>query len=163
METTRIALSVMLLLTVAGIYAFLQWKRRSAEKHEYHRRRPLNTYEQAMYWRLVNMLPQHVILAQVAMNRCIATQGKSSDLFANQHLDFVVCTKSMKVVAAIEIADESRPASDYRKKMDELKEEALEMAGIRLLKCSSRSLLTEAYIAMEFNNHSSLMFTRIAA
>jgi hypothetical protein len=158
-----IAMLVLTALGTLGAYLFIRYSRRGpAERSEYARRRPLNTHEQALYWRLVKTLPDHVILAQVAMKRCIASRGPNAEILARESLDFVVCNKSMRMVAAIEIEDNAHARSEYREKVREIKEEALDAAGIRLITCSSQSLLSEAYISMEFNNHSSLMARLVA-
>ncbi len=153
---------IVIALGISGACYFYWTRRRAVEQSDYARRRPLNTHEQTLYWRLVNTLPEHVVLAQVAMKRCIATRGPNAEMISRESLDFVICDKSMRMIAAIEIEDDTRPASEYREKIEQIKEEALEVAGIRLIKCTPKSLLSEAYISMEFNNHSSLMARMVA-
>ena len=147
---------IVLLTLVAGMY-----RHRLASSVQvptrYARRRPLNAHEQVLYWRLAGALPDHVVLAQVSMMRCVGVRGPDVRVLAFENIDFVVCTKTMHIMAAIEITDDNRPLSEYRRKVQQVKEDALEAAGIRLIKCTAQTLLSEDYIAMEFNQHTSLI------
>lgn len=147
---------IILLTLVAGIY---RYKLESSVQipTRYARRRPLNSHEQILYWRLADALPNHVVLAQVSMMRCVGVRGPNARVLALENIDFVVCTKTMHIMAAIEITDENRPLNEYRRKVQQIKEDALEAAGIRLIKCTEQTLLSEDYIAMEFNQHTSLI------
>ncbi|HYD80173.1 MAG TPA: DUF2726 domain-containing protein [Paucimonas sp.] len=150
MEPAKAALIIFSLLAIGAVVAYLKSRKSPDDHHAYVRRRPMKSYEQALYWRLVKTLPEHVVLAQVAMKKCVSTKGPNAAALAHESLDFVICNKAMRILAVIEIEDESRPMSDYRQKVEQLKEEALDAAGINLIKCSPTGLLSEAYIAMEF-------------
>ena len=124
----------------------------------------MGTAEQAMYWRLVKSLPDHVVLAKVALNRCVGVKGPAFDILSRESLDFVICNKAMQIIAAIELEDQNAP-SESRQNADQMKENALDIVGIKLLKWSASPLPSEAYITMEFNNNhnNSISMTRLAA
>lgn len=160
MDYLRLVLVLVLLLSIAAAL-FVYWKsQRVTEEASYACRRPLKSYEQALYWRLVKTLPDHVILAQITMNRCVTIRGPHAATLAKESLDFVICNSAMRILAVIEIEDESRPITDQRQKIELLKEQALNVAGIKVVKCSPKSLLSEGYITMEFNSEP---VTRLAA
>src|SRR5690348_5568166 len=73
MEIDHLALLLLLLSAVTAIgAAIVSFRMRSADNAEdpaFARRRPLKSCEQALYWRLIKTLPEHVILAQIAMSR----------------------------------------------------------------------------------------------
>jgi hypothetical protein len=154
--TTISSVLLTLMVLVAGIYHFKP-KHVARNSTRYARRRPLNSHEQILYWRLAGTLPEHVVLAQVSMMRCVGARGPNIRILARENIDFVVCNKSMHIMAAIEIIDDNCPISEYRQKVRQLKEDALDAAGIRLIKCTPQTLLSEDYIAMEFNQHTNLL------
>jgi hypothetical protein len=160
MEILKFALILAGAIVVAGIMFMYARSRKAAKESAYVPRRPLKSYEQTLYWRLVKALPDHAVLAQICMNRCVAVKGRNAATLARENLDFVICNKALRILAVIEIEDESRPLTDHRRNIEWLKEEALDAAGIRLIKCSPTSLPSEAYIAMEFGNDS---ISRLAA
>jgi hypothetical protein len=140
------------LVTASAAFAYARMKNASIAQIEYARRCPLKSCEQTLYWRLAKMLPNHVVLVQFPMSRCVSIKGANAASLARESLDFVICSRSMRIIAVIEIEDESRGLSDHRLKIEWLKEEALAGAGIRLIKCSPTGLLSEGYIAMELNS-----------
>lgn len=90
----------------------------------------LRVPEQDMYRRLVAALPEHVVLAQVAFSQMLTVEGGSRDKnfrkfgTARQKVaDFVICDKSFKVVAVVEL-DDSTHSSAKDEKRDEIIREA---------------------------------------
>jgi hypothetical protein len=147
---------ITLLILAAAIYHY-RLEPAGQIPTRYARRRPLNSHEQVLYWRLAGILPEHVVLAQVSMLRCIGARGPNARVLAFEKIDFIVCTKAMHIMAAIEITDENSLLNEYRQKVQQIKEDALDAANIRLIKCTAQALLSEDYIAMEFNQHTSLI------
>ncbi len=99
---------------------------------------PLTEPEQALYWRLREACPEHVILAQVALSQILrAKRGPSRqrtfNRFSQLVADFVVCTKGFEVVAIIELDDRSHDKPS-RAATDARKGEVLAAAGYRLLR-----------------------------
>jgi len=73
-------------------------------------RPPLSEYEQMMYARLVSVFPPsaYVVLAQVSLTALL--EGKTfaaRSAFSGKRADFVLMTKSMKVLAVIGLDDAS--------------------------------------------------------
>lgn len=162
MDMTRIVLLILAMLALGAFLVHMKIKKDSVKESVYARRRPLNSYEQAMYWRLIKALPDRIILAQVAMNRCISAKGPAAAIIACESLDFVICNKAMRILGAIELEDDNHPITEHRQKANQIKEEALEIAGIKLIRCTTSALPSEGYIAMEFRDHSHSE-TRLAA
>ncbi len=167
MDTTKILLTLVAALALGIMVAYLKLQKKAGQESSYRKRRPLSSTEQAMYWRLVKALPDHVVLAKVALNRCVAIKGAAFDILSRESLDFVVCNKGMQIIAAIELRD-ANDASESRRNAEKMKEEALEIVGIKLLEWSATPLPSEAFIAMEFysninGNDTSGSMTRLAA
>lgn len=96
------------------------------------RKRPLTDNEQPMYFRLIQALPEHVVLAQVAFSALLtAKQRPTRNRFDRKVADFVVCTKSFDVVAVIELDDSSHRG---REKQDEARDAILRSAGYTVLR-----------------------------
>jgi len=100
---------------------------------------PLTHVEQALYFRLLKSLPDRVILAQVQYSRFLGikkgTHNPLSVLNSIQQksADFLVCDKSLAVLAVIELDDASH-ARRSRRVSDAKKEAVLKVAGIRLIR-----------------------------
>jgi very-short-patch-repair endonuclease len=112
------------------------------KEHQYTRRKPLTAVEQVLYWRLVQALPDHVVLAQVGLSRCIKTDTQAAfGKISQKSLDYVICDKSGDIITAIELDDSShnRPS---RRRADEVKDNALASAGIPLIRWRTTSLPT---------------------
>jgi very-short-patch-repair endonuclease len=99
---------------------------------------PLSEPEQALYWRLREAFPEHVVLSQVALSQLVqvdngndrqAVFNRISQLVA----DFVVCTKAFDVVAVVELDDRSHETAT-RAAADARKTQALAAAGYRLVR-----------------------------
>ena len=102
----------------------------------YAQARPLTEPEQTLYWRLVEALPECVILAQVSFSRFMKPTPPEGALEARQYralyarisqktIDFLVCLKDFTVVAAVELDD-----STHEKERDVRRDELLKSAGI---------------------------------
>jgi very-short-patch-repair endonuclease len=112
--------------------------------------KPLTLVEQTLYWRLIASLPEHVVLAQVQLSRFMLVKRVDKaqswrNRIDRKSVDFLVCDKSFRVVAAIELDDSSHERTD-RKKADNDKDAALTSAGIRLIRWKTKSLPDAAAI-----------------
>lgn len=152
MDTIKILLGIIALLALSITVVYLKLQKKVAQESIYRKRRPLSTTEQAMYWRLLKALPDYVVLPKVALNRCIGIKGPAFDILSRESLDFVVCNKAMRIIAAIEL-EYANEASESRRNANKMKEDALEIVGIQLLQWPASPLPSEAFIAMEFNNN----------
>ena len=109
----------------------------SAPTQGYAQARPLSEAEQELYWRLVEALPECVVLSQVSFRSFLRpAEGKAANprtraiyfRMAQQSIDFLVCLKDFTVVATVEL-DESPDAS----RRDPTRDELLKAAGIEPL------------------------------
>jgi very-short-patch-repair endonuclease len=111
---------------------------------------PLTPVEQTLYWRLVASLPDHVVLAQVQLSRfMVVKRVDKAQAWRNKidrkSVDFLICSKSFGVVAAIELDDASHDRAD-RKKAVQDKDAALRSAAVRLIRWNTKRLPDSAAI-----------------
>ena len=81
-------------------------------KWPFHARKVLSEAEQILYWRLLEALPDHIVLAQVALSRLLeVNRGFDSRAWHNRisqkNVDFVVCGRDSAILAVIELDDAS--------------------------------------------------------
>jgi hypothetical protein len=111
---------------------------------------PLSAPEQILYWRLVEALPGHIVLAQVGLSRIVAVRQVADrqawlNRILGKSVDFAVCRKDSSLVAVIELDDASHDRA-ARRSADETKNKALSAAGIRLIRWHAKSLPDRATI-----------------
>jgi very-short-patch-repair endonuclease len=122
------------------------------ERYPFEQTRPLSDREQVLYWRLRKVLPDQMVLAQVALSRIVRVE-KGHDFRAwlnrinRMTVDFLVCLPDGSVVAAIELDDASHDI-DERLLADARKDKALASAGIKLLRF--REIPTEQELRKAF-------------
>ncbi len=142
-----ILMIVLIVMAAAAVaFYFIQQHRRpvTPEVWPFVAKRPLTTAEQVLYFRLVEALPEQMILAQVQLSRCLGVKkGHDVQAWINRisrlSADFVVCAKDASVLAVIELDDSShdRPS---RQDSDARKEKALTAAGVRLIRWRATAL-----------------------
>lgn len=119
------------------------------ESHPYYSKNPLTPTEATFYELLVQALPEHVVLAQVQLSRFIGvdrykTRGNFYRWFnpiSQQSVDYLICDRSFKVVAAIELDDKTHD-NDEAIRRDDKKNRNIDAAGIRLLRWHAEQLPT---------------------
>ncbi|MET3496620.1 DUF2726 domain-containing protein [Variovorax boronicumulans] len=95
-------------------------------------RAPLTAREQAMYNRLVETLPDLVVLPQVSFSALLTARTRAArSTFSRKIADFVVCDRTFKVVAVIELAGKERKGKAPR---DSSRDALLTEAGYRVLR-----------------------------
>lgn len=95
-------------------------------------RPPLTAREQAMYNRLVETLPDLVVLPQVSFSALLTARTRAArSTFSRKIADFVVCDRAFKVVAVIELADKGQKGKAPR---DSARDAMLTEAGYRVLR-----------------------------
>lgn len=108
---------------------------KASAKAERPKKKPaLTEREQAMYWRLREVLSErtHVVLAQVSFSALLASRQQATrNTFNRKTADFVVFTKAFEVVAVIELDDASHRG---REKEDGARESLLTNAGYRVIR-----------------------------
>jgi very-short-patch-repair endonuclease len=103
----------------------------------------MNGTEKRFFWRLQEALPDHVILAQVALSQLVRQGGLHDPRVWNKIdrkvIDFLVCDSELRVIAAIEIDGPTHTGKTQRQR-DADKNAALNAAGYRLLRISTDRL-----------------------
>lgn len=93
---------------------------------------PLTRNEQLMYFRLQGALPELIVLSQVSFGALLAAKSQAvRNTFDRKRADFVVCEKSFKVVAIVELDDSSHDGNEAR---DAKRDTLLKAAGYRVLR-----------------------------
>lgn len=96
------------------------------------RRQLLSEREQAMHNRLVQVLPDLVVLAQVSFSALLTARAYAvRNTFDRKTADFVVCDKAFQVLAVIELDDASHKAKAGK---DAARDAMLANAGYRVLR-----------------------------
>lgn len=104
----------------------------------------LSQPEQILYFRLIEALPNHIILAQVQLSQLLGIKkGNNHQSWLNRisrmSVDFVVCNKDSSIVAAIEL-DDATHLKKHRKAADAKKDKALNSADVRIIRWHVKSM-----------------------
>lgn len=103
-------------------------------KGSFGRRAIATANEQGMFWRLVECFPQpeYVVLTQVSFGALLTARGGASRYsFAQKRADFILLDKSFKVIAIIELDDNSHKG---REENDGKRDAMLTQAGYQVLR-----------------------------
>jgi very-short-patch-repair endonuclease len=108
------------------------------------KRHVLTERERALYQRLVQGLPNHIVLAQVQLSQVLNIQrGQPTYATFNRisrlSLDFLILNPDTSVVAAIELDDVTHAHED-RRNADARKSHALQSAGVPLIRWNADRL-----------------------
>jgi very-short-patch-repair endonuclease len=119
-----------------------------------HSKKPLTAPQQTLYFRLTRALPDHIVLPQVALSRFLGVKaGQDFHAWHNRidrlTTDFVVCAKDARVLAVIELDDATHHHTREQQRADAKKQQALESAGLRVIRWQAKSLPDEATIRTE--------------
>jgi len=121
----------------------------------YAQARPLSEAEQELYWRLVEALPECVVLSQVSFRSFLrpdqtkAANPRTRAIYfrmAQQSIDFLVCLKDFTVVATVEL-DESPDGT----RRDPTRDELLKAAGIAPLHIRAGEIPSAAALRAMFD------------
>jgi very-short-patch-repair endonuclease len=104
----------------------------------------LTERERALYKRLVQTLPKHLVLAQVQLLQVVSfKRGRRTYAILNRisqlSLDFLILNPDTSIVAAVEL-DDSTHAPEKRRQSDARKDHALKSAGIPLIRWNAKNL-----------------------
>jgi len=152
-----IVLLLVIVAAVVVIVAFLKAKAQSGVGDEvwpFYAKKPLSQAEQVLYFRLIQALPEHIILAQVQLSRLLGVKkGNNYQAWFNRinrmSVDFVVCNKDSSIVAVIELDDATHQRED-RQAADAKKDKVLASAGVRLVRWQAKSIPDIAAIQITF-------------
>lgn len=140
---------IVVVLVFFGFAFFL--KLQSQQLKDLYKSKPLMTdNEKEFYVRLVEALPNYYVFSQVAFGALLQPNIKGNNrkyysvhgTFAQKIADYVVCDKSMKVGAIVELDDRTHSASK-----DGKRDLMLEQAGYTVVRWSSKKKPTVQEIA----------------
>lgn len=114
------------------------------EAWPFYAKRLLTQPEQALYYRLVQALPEYLIFSQVQLSRILGVkQGYDFWYWHNRinrmSADFVVCRKDSSIVAVIELDDRTH-LDPARQVADAKKDKALTAAGLRIIRWPTHAM-----------------------
>ena len=145
---TTILIALTTLAITVAIIAVLKKKQKKTKKDPetwpFYAKKPLSQPEQVLYHRLVNTLPDHIILAQVQLSRVLGVKkgfnfGEWNNRINRMSLDFLICQKDSSIIAAIELDDKTHN-QESRKEADTKKDKALESANIRIIRWNVKAI-----------------------
>lgn len=150
-------LLLLVIVIVIVVLAFLKAKAQGGAGDEvwpFYAKKPLSQPEQILYFRLVQALPDHIILAQVQLSRLLGVKnGSNYQAWLNRinrmSVDFVVCNKDSSIVAVIELDDATHQSED-RQTADAKKDKALESAGVHVVRWQAKAVPDLATIQRAF-------------
>lgn len=136
----------------------IRWK---DEEWPFYAKRVLTQPEQVLFHRLVNALPDHIILAQVQVSQVLGVHKGFNFYEWNNRInrlsyDFVVCKKDGSALAVIELDDKSHESSE-RIEADKRKDRATTSAGIRMIRWNVKAMPDENTIKDAFTNLANLL------
>lgn len=140
---------LVLILVVFAVIVFtvLNNKKKADDINEiwpYIRRNPLSEPEQILYYRLLEALPEHIVLCQVQLSRLLGVERSANQIMwmnriNRMSVDFVICDKSFKAIAVIELDDATHEKKE-RQVADNKKDRALKSAVIRVIRWQARRM-----------------------
>jgi very-short-patch-repair endonuclease len=150
---------LLLIVVVAVIVVFAVLRSRSQgsagdEVWPFYAKTVLSRPEQILYFRLIQALPEHIILAQVQLSRLLGVKkGNNYQAWYNRinrmSADFVVCNKDSSIVAVIELDDVTHQRED-RQAADAKKDKALASANVRIVRWQAKAIPDIAAIQTTF-------------
>ena len=120
----------------------------------YQSKNPLTRTEIMFYQRLVEALPDLVVLAQVPLSSILKVDSKQIDTkfskrwfspISQQSVDYLLCRKDFSIIAAIELDDKTHLNQDAIKR-DNKKNNNLAAANVPLIRWHAESMLEKAEI-----------------
>ena len=108
------------------------------------KRQLLTERERALYKRLVQTLPNHIVLAQVQLLQVLKFQtGRRTQSILNRFnqlsLDFLILNPDTSIVAAVEL-DDATHTREASRQADARKDHALKSAGVPLVRWNAKNL-----------------------
>lgn len=135
MKLTIIVFVILAVLAAAAFIAIKMPKNGKAKKGAFGPKPITTAHEQKMFWRLTEAFPAgggYIVLTQVAFGAMLtAKAGASRNSFDRKIADFVVTNKGFKVLAAIELDDNSHKG---REDKDANRDAILIEAGYKVLR-----------------------------
>lgn len=142
-----LVLMVFIVIVISIIFLLKNKTQRTTEASElwpFYAKKPLTQPEQILYFRLIEALPAHIILAQVQLSRFLGVKkGNNYQSWTNRinrmSADFVICNKDSSIVAVVELDDNTHQKTS-RQTADAKKNKALESAEIKIIRWQVKSI-----------------------
>ncbi len=152
-NTLKTLLFIVVALIILGLLVAAASRRKSGRGDDpwpFYAKKLLSAPEQILYHRMVKVLPEHIVLAQVQVSRVLGVKKGFNFREWNNRInrlsyDFVVCSKDSTVLFAVELDDKSHEAK-ARSDTDRKKDAATKAAGVRLVRWNVASLPDEQAI-----------------
>jgi very-short-patch-repair endonuclease len=144
-KTMKLILLLLLIFAVLMALSYLKAKGANEEGvWPFYAKSPLSKPEQVLYFRILQAMPEHIVLAQVQLSCLLGVKkGHNYRAWLNRinrmSADFVVCNKDSSIVAVIELDDATHQRQD-RIIADTKKDRALTAAGIRVIRWQANSM-----------------------
>jgi very-short-patch-repair endonuclease len=108
------------------------------------KRQLLTERERALYQRLVQTLPNHIVLAQVQLLQVLNFKRRQRtpaifNRISQLSIDFLIINPDTSIVAAVEL-DDSTHAPEKRRQADARKDHALKSGGVPLIRWNAKNL-----------------------
>jgi very-short-patch-repair endonuclease len=108
------------------------------------KRQLLTERERALFQRLMQTLPNHIVLAQVQLLQVLKFQtGRRTQAILNRisqlSIDFLILNPDTSIVAAVEL-DDATHTREASRQADARKDHALKSAGVPLIRWNAKNL-----------------------
>lgn len=153
----NLSLFILCVLAIVAIFGLTKAKSLGKTKQQeiwpFYAKKPLSLPEQVLYFRLIEALPDHIVLAQVQLSRFLGVKkGHNNQSWLNRinrmSADFVICRKDASIIAVIELDDSTHQKPD-RQIADNKKDGALKAAGIKTVRWQARLIPDVSLIKAE--------------
>ncbi|HWO99212.1 MAG TPA: DUF2726 domain-containing protein [Methylococcus sp.] len=116
-----ILLLIIALAAITALAIFQSKTRRQINKESwpFYAKKVFSQPKQVLYFRLLQALPEHIILAQVQLSQILGIKkGNNYQAWLNRinrlSADFVICNKDTSVITVIELDDKSHQQDNRR-------------------------------------------------
>jgi hypothetical protein len=136
---------VFIVFVVMQIIAYKKKKAKAQDIPPYIKKKTLlGEREQVLFHRLVEAMPDHYVMAQVRLADIVGVKKCENwqswfNKISRKSVDFVICNRSFVVQACIELDGKTHEQAD-RQKADNTKDDALNAAGISIVRIDANKL-----------------------
>ena len=136
------------LLLIGAVIVFVAARKKAIDPlvaWPYRSKPLLSGAEQALYTRLSEALPDHVVLAQVSLAQAVSITARARERtpwwnkIAQKSLDFVICNPDFSIAAVVELDDRSHEG-ERQQRRDQDKTQVLASAQLRLIRWKAGEL-----------------------
>lgn len=151
------------IILLMGIIVTLIVKKRAGKKDipsenlPYYAKKVMSKPEQVLYYKLIEALPDHIVLAQVQLSRFLGVKKdyqfhEWNNKINRMSADFLICKKDSSVVAVIELDDKSHE-DEKRKQADNKKDKAINSSGLVVIRWNVQNMPDSQKIKEQLGIH----------